>query len=470
VLALGVAALAATVHGAPVSSAVSFRPAVSPLPFVRISDAAARAAKQTPLCPPQNPTVVCYSPSHLRDAYDFPNQPTGRGQTIVVVSAYGSGAIGADITSDLAQFDAENGLPAPPSFTVVEQQSPAPVDGSGAVLDWAIETSLDVEYAHAMAPGADIVLAVAANDHPFNLFGILREVLPQYPGSIVTQSFGGDETGDPSDLAMFQAFDRLYAAHIATGGTVLASSGDLGATGTSFMFGPPAPTAAYPASSPLVLAVGGTEGNPYPDGLWRRGKYGGEQVWNEVLQNPDGSPKPGASGGAPSAIYDAPEWQRGMTGSDMRAEPDVSYDAANNGGVVIVMGGQHGVVGGTSAGTPQWAAIVALANELRVRQHNPQLGLVAPQLYELARDRKTYGQDFHDITTGTNALFGGAPPYNFPGFEAGPGYDYPTGLGTTVVSRLIKDLAGRGAKHLRLDDLAKQKGRGHGHGRFEIRP
>jgi subtilase family serine protease len=396
----------------------------------------------------------------IRDAYDFPNGrggATGAGQTIVVVNAYGSPFLGADV----AAFDAQFGL-APPNFVEYDQQNVLAPVGSNDFLTWALETSLDVEYAHAMAPDAKIVLAVAANDDTSNLVQVEREVLAQYPTAILAQSFGGDETGPASDPDAMAALDQLFATQVAHGGTVIASSGDLGATNfTPFIpGGTPAIMASYPASSPLALAVGGTEGNPYPGGLWNHGRYGGEQVWNEVL--PSG--QAGASGGAPSRIYPKPIWQYGVTPSTTRAEPDVAYNAAANGGVIIAFHGTFGVIGGTSAGAPQWAAIIALANELRAKARRGPVGLVAPLLYLLARDRSTYRQDFHDITTGSNIFLG--PDSGLPGFYAGPGYDYPTGLGTPDVARLIKDLAGRGSFFLRLDDLLTSHGHGKGHVQF----
>jgi subtilase family serine protease len=226
---------------------------------------------------------------------------------------------------------------------------------------------------------------------------------------------------------------------VRNGGTVVAASGDLGASGFGpFVGGPPVPMASYPAASPYVLSVGGTMGAPDAQGLWNAGQYGGEQAWNESVPF---FPGVGAGGGAPSTVYRAPLWQLGMTGSSMRAVPDVSYNAAYNGGVVVVFHGKHGVLGGTSAAAPQWAAIVALANEARGKRGLPSLGLATPQLWLLARDRSSYRKDFHDIVLGSNAL--GGPGSGLPGFDARPGYDFATGLGTPDVSRLLKDLSAR---------------------------
>jgi subtilase family serine protease len=418
------------------ASAASMRPGLAGVPFVRISDATAQAARLTPFCPPVQ--LSCYTPSFLQQAYDFPSgrNVTGAGQTIVLVEAYGS----PTLHDDLVAFDAEYRIPDPPGFTIVRQQTPVSPAGSGDTFFWAVETSLDVEYAHAMAPGANIVVAVADTDDSMNFLEVEREVLaqPAYRGAIVSQSFGADETGECSDPVSFAAMETLYAEQVQHGGTVVASAGDYGATNlgplacNSF-----APMAGFPASSPLVLAVGGTEGNPSPGGLWQiqGSKYGGEQVWNEIT--PTVFPGAGATGGAPSVVYAAPAWQSGP----MRTEPDVAYNAALNGGVVIRLDGHHGVVGGTSAGAPQWAAIVALANELRGKQGKPPLGLATPQLYAIAHDPALYRADFHDILTGDNSLFGAGS--GLPGFSAGPGFDIPTGLGTPDVVNLIKDLAGR---------------------------
>ena len=451
-LVVGVVATALVAASA--AAAVPFRSAVTMVPSFAISDAAAKAAQTVPTCPGG---IVCYHPSFLKDAYDFPSgrfAPTGAGQTILVVTSYGYPGIAAD----LALFSAEEGLP-PANFTQVNQQAPpaAPPEDPATIFNWQLETALDVEWAHAMAPGAKIVLAVAATGDSADVTQTLSEVLPQYRGAIVSMSlFADEEFFTQFDPASLKTMNGLFLHHVLTGGTVLASSGDFGATGLSLLaLGDPTVDAAFPASSPFAVGVGGTEGGTYPTGLWVNGRYGSEQVWNEA-------DLPGASGGGPSTVFPAPLWQWGLTGQTKRATPDVSYNAAVNGGVIIVFGGHHTVMGGTSAGTPQWAAIVALANELRGRSGRLPLGIATPQLYAIARDRNDYRQDFHDITSGTNAL--GGPTSGLPGFTAAQGYDMATGLGTPDVSRLLSDLGGREAGHYRLEDDGNY-GNGNGRGR-----
>ena len=434
-LALAIGAIAVLLCAAS-AAATPMRPALGGPPRIMLGPmaSAVAAAKKDSSCVLGG--GVCFVPSALQQAYDFPvgsNAPTGAGQTILIVDAYGA----PDIRQDLASFDGALGVPAPPSFTIVNQQTAVPgASGSGATFGWEIETSLDVEYAHAMAPDANIVLAVASSDDTADLAQVEAEVFPQYPGAIVSQSFGLDETllsGDPFGTAA----PSLFAAELASGGTVLASTGDFGATD-----GTDAVVASYPASDPLVLAIGGTEGL-LPDPSAK--KYANEQAWND--------PKFGAAaGGAPSALFSAPAWQLGVTGQTTRTEPDVSYNAAIDGGVVVVLScppdadqfaitgcdPSHplaGVVGGTSAGSPQWAAIVALTNEARGRQAKPPVGQIAPLLYALAGDKSAYSSDFHDIRAGDNTLVGSRL-----GFRAGPGYDIATGLGTPDVSALMADL------------------------------
>ena len=375
-------------------------------------------------------TVICYTPQFLRAAYNFPANLDGTGQTILIVDAFGS----PSIESDLALFDAIFGIPAPPSFTILCPSggcSPFNPSDPHDQASWSLETSLDVEYAHAMAPGANIVLVVGSTSSGSAINSAEAAAIAQYPGAIMSQSFGTPEilvSGNNTQIA--QAHQNYQAAQ-AAGMTVLASAGDFGATN-----GFSTANAAFPASDPLVTGVGGTQGDPYPGGLAGcgttrcSGRYGGEQVWNE----PAVASVPVATGGAPSAFFGVPSYQAGL-GLTSRTVPDVAYNAAINGGVLVIdqtLDATHFfLVGGTSAGSPQWAAIVALANQLK----GGPLGFINPALYAINCSRRRYAADFHDITVGNNQL-AGTPV----GFNAGTGYDFATGLGTPNVANLIQDL------------------------------
>jgi subtilase family serine protease len=400
--------------------------------------------------------ILCYTPKDLRAAYNFPSTLDGSGQTILIVDAYGS----PTIQSDLATFDSAFGIAAPPYFTILcPTGCPTynPRDTFHNVAGWALETSLDVEYAHAMAPGAKIVLVVASSSSGNDINTAERMVIPQFPGSIMSQSFGTPEYLVHANSAQFSQAEKNYITAMNLGITVFASAGDSGATN-----GGSAANAGFPASDPFVTAVGGTMGNPYipfgtgavcPSGTCSTGLvtvsgsptcgtdghtsignpslwctpvgYGGEQVWNEPIFG-------AAGGGAPSSLFGVPGYQGGLELSS-RTVPDVSYNAAVDGGVLVysaTLGGYY-FVGGTSAGSPQWAAIAALANQAAGRP----LGFLNPAIYEIGASSH-YASDFHDITVGNNQLAG--TPVGFP---AGSGWDDATGWGTPNVGNLIPDLA-----------------------------
>ena len=382
--------------------------------------------------------LVCYTPQFIRSAYDFPSSLTGTGQTIVIVDAYGS----PTISNDLALFDLVFGIPPPPSFTIIcppggcpsITYNPRNIHGA---LGWSIETSLDVEYAHAMAPGANIVLDVAASSSGNAINVAESMVIPMFPGAIMSQSFGVPEYLIHNNNVQLLQAEKNYEEAMSLGWTVFASAGDSGATN-----GISTPNANFPASDPLVTAVGGTMGNPYPAGLAAEScpasgscapsGYGGEQVWNE----PEFI---AAGGGAPSLIFSAPSYQEAI-GLKMRTTPDVSYNAAVDGGVLVVWSacpaciGATGpvffIVGGTSAGSPQWAAIAALADQAAGKS----LGFLNPTIYKIGSSGR-YSTDFHDITVGDNQLVG-TPT----GFEAVTGWDAASGWGTPNVANLIPDL------------------------------
>ena len=261
-------------------------------------------------------------------------------------------------------------------------------------------------------------------------------MIPNYPGAIVSQSFGLQESaiqGGANNTQVQQAH-KNYSQFAALGDTLIASAGDFGADNATGVNSPQ-----YPASDPLTLSIGGTQGNPYPLGLCPSAtaadaaadicSYGGEQTLNE----PDFG---AATGGAPSLYWSAPSYQQGVTGISTRAVPDVAYNAAINGGVLVAQGGFFWLVGGTSCGSPQWAAIMALANQERAQAGKAGIGLPQAALYGIYKNNKQYKNDFHDITVGNNTL-AGAP---LAGFNAGKGYDLTTGIGTPNVANLLTDL------------------------------
>ena len=367
-------------------------------------------------------TISCYDPTQIRNAYNVPAELDGTGQTIIIVDAYGD----PDIRANLAAFDAFFGLPDPPSFTIYSgsaTQTAGPHDASG----WGLETALDVEWAHAIAPGAAIVLIEAPSSSGNAINSVERNIISRYPGAVVSQSFGIPEFAVIANNAQVMQAHRNYEHFAAQGTTVLASAGDFGATnGASFN------NAAFPSSDPYVVSVGGTQGSPYPLGLCPSlvsdaCTYGGESTWNE----PDFGI---ATGGGPSKLFSAPSYQSGLN-QPSRATPDVAYNAAVNGGVLVIKAPYIYLVGGTSAGSPQWAGIFALANQARANAGKGPVGAANPRLYSIYTGAD-YAADFHDITTGDNTLVG-AP---VPGFAAGSGYDMATGLGTPNAANLISTL------------------------------
>src|SRR3989454_516224 len=315
--------------------------------------------------------LVCYTPSFVRSAYNFPSTLNGAGQTILIVDAFGS----PTVAQDLATFDALFHVPAPPSFTILcPDGCPvfAPNDRHHDEAGWSVETSLDVQYAHAMAPGANIVLVVASTSSGNAINAAEAVAIQRYPGSIMSQSFGIPEILVHANNAQILQAHKNYLAAQAAG-------------------------------------------------------YGGEQVWNEPVFGV-------ATGGAPSNLFGVPSYQSGL-GLTTRTIPDVAYNAPINGGVLVVwtaIPAQAGIyiVGGTSAGSPQWASVVALANQLK----GGPVGFINPTLYKIGCSAR-YGADFHDITVGNNQL-SGTPA----GFPAATGWDDATGLGTPNVANLVQDL------------------------------
>jgi subtilase family serine protease len=302
---------------------------------------------------------------------------SGSGQTIAVVDAYND----PNIAAELAVFDSANSLPAPPSLSVVGQDGTPALPATDA--GWAQEVALDVEWAHALAPGASIVLVEANSTSTADLMAAVKTAA-KIPGvTVISMSWGGPEG------PFWKAYDAVFAT---PGITFVASSGDDG----------PGVGAQWPASSPNVVGVGGTTL------LLAGGSYQSETVW-------------GGSSGGYSSIVAEPSFQAGIQSSGFRSVPDVAFDANTDTGVEVYSidpGNGQGtwlVAGGTSLGTPAWAGLIAIADQGRALN---SLGTLSSS---------------QTLTT----LYS-LPPSAF--HTIGGGFNTQTGLGTPNGSALILGL------------------------------
>jgi subtilase family serine protease len=408
---------------------------------------------------------TCYGPDQIRVAYGV--QPllnkgiTGAGRTIVIIDAYGSDTLSTDLTT----FDAYFGLPNPTLNVIYPDGPPLPTDPVNAA-GWKGETSLDVQWAHAIAPGATIDLVVAKSNNDADILSATKYVSDHNLGDVVSQSFGEAEACmDPSLLAQqHKLFQKMTDQDI----TLLASTGDDGAAqlacdGNSYI-----KAISTPASDPNVTGVGGTDLIATPptanaDGSIATvgGTYQSESVWNETALLGG----PAASGGGVSSIYRKPAYQflvPSLRTSNMRWLPDVSYNAAVFNGVLVVYtceagdancGSTVGQVffrfGGTSAGSPQWAGLIALTDQLA----HGRVGAINPELYILGASPSIASHFLHDVTTGDNSIpdltpFLGAP-FGTPitGYPATPGWDASSGLGSPKADALVPALVASALLH-----------------------
>ena len=402
-------------------------------------------------------TVPCYGPDQLQTAYNeqplFNSGITGKGQTIVIVDSFGSPTIQAD----LAIFDAQYNLPAPPSFKIIQPAGkvPAwdPTDANGDV-GWAGETTLDVEWAHSMAPGANILLVetpVAETEGTAGLPQIVQAenyVINHHLGQVISQSFGATEGTFPS-VASIAGLRSAYFNALRNHVTVLAATGDAGATDYSNAAGTLLYThraVDWPSTDPLVTAVGGTQLALLDDGS----RTQADQVWNDssnyalnyVFYGTPG-PEALATGGGKSAVFARPWYQNsvaGVTGSQ-RGVPDVAMSAACSGLVDTYQSFPGQPSGwyydcGTSEATPLFAGIVALADQAA----GHALGLINPALYTLSAEQ---APGLVDVTKGNNSVsfIQDNSLYTVKGFNAGPGYDLASGVGTVNAALFVPELA-----------------------------
>lgn len=395
--------------------------------------------------------IACYSPPQVERAYDLPplyaKGLTGRGRTIVIVDPYGS----PTIQNDLTVFDRAFGLPAPPSFQISQPLGPVPpFDPSNpGMVSAAGETTGDVEMAHEIAPGANILLVqfplnATTEDAAFQeAMTAENDVINQGLGDVFSQSFGLPEPDFSSPASIRQlrfAYRNAYLHRV----TMLAGSGDSGAsgptlTGTSFDHR----VVSWPASDPLVTGVGGTQlhltatgARTAPDSAWNDNA-------NPVVQAAAGQGYLWASGGGQSAVFSRPAYQDSVrqTAGNARGVPDIAASASLSGAVLLYESftgapGVWGPGGGTSLACPLLSGIVAIAGQYA----HTRLGLINPALYQLER---RHAPGIVDVTRGNNTVsftLNGAP-VTVPGYPAKPGYDLVTGVGTVDAVRFVPELA-----------------------------
>jgi subtilase family serine protease len=371
-------------------------------------------------------TRRCFGPDQIRAAYGVQtllnHGITGAGRTIVIIDAYGSSTIAAD----LANFDTTWGIPAS-TLHVIAPYGIDPTDPNNA-FGWAVETSLDVEWAHVIAPGATINLVLAKSNADADILAATAYALDHNLGDVVSQSFG--EAEQCMDPALLDRQHKLFKRFADRGVTLFAASGDSGSAQPTCDGSAYFKAASTPASDPLVTAVGGTK----LTADLTSGAYGSETTWNETVALGSAA----AGGGGLSVVFKRPGFQDGVVDGRMRGLPDISYNAAVDGGVITLVGPLVFRVGGTSAGSPQWAGLAALADQLA----NGRVGQINPTLYRFGKSSSSSSL-FHDVTIGDNALpagFGGP----IPGFTATTGYDLATGWGSPIANNLVPALAAKG--------------------------
>jgi subtilase family serine protease len=385
--------------------------------------------------------IHCYSPLQYRVAYNlnplYAKGVTGAGRTIVIVDSFGS----PTIQNDLKAFDAQWGLP-DTTVEVVQAGTIPPFDpANGDMVGWAQETTLDVEYAHAIAPGAHIVLVETPVAETEGVTGFPemmnaeKALIDKGVGDVITQSFGatentfpGFDSGDFSSLLNLRYAFKDAALHRVT---VLASSGDDGATdatadGSSTY---PFQVNSWPSADPLVTSIGGTQMTLDNAG----NRTAPDVVWNDGF---------GAGGGGLSHVFSRPLFQLGVRNlvGDHRGTPDISMSAAVDGGCWVYYTfvnptSPWHIFGGTSEASPIFSGIVAMADQ--VAHH--RLGNLNAALYVLGflsrLPHSPVPTGLVDVTSGDNSFAG------VTGFPAGPGYDLSSGWGTIDAATFVPALA-----------------------------
>ncbi|MDQ1395777.1 MAG: hypothetical protein QOG64_1036 [Acidimicrobiaceae bacterium] len=434
----------------------------------------------------------CFTPQAIRASYNlnplYAAGFDGAGQTIAIVDSYGSDTM----AHDLHVFDQAFGLqpmcgeegvtcrPGMPKFSRLHVQgSPAtkgqPANSKGTHQEdksaWALEVALDVETSHAIAPMANILLVTTPTAETLGVQGFPQMmaaeqyVVDHHLAQVISQSFASAEEAFGSQQSL-QNLRHAYISAAQNGVTVLGSTGDSGtanakktpvAKGGSTI---PYPTVEWPASDPLVTAVGGTYLCTDPNNTTTRVADSADPP-AQCQANP-GQAEVGwiGSGGGFSHVFAKPAYQNQLPpGStpigSKRGLPDVALQASARTGALVYLSlppdGQSGLlcdgvpcstgwydIGGTSLSCPQWAGLVAIADQI----NGGGLGLINPALYRLASDPARYHADYFDITTGNNQV-----DPSIPGYQATTGWDPVTGLGTPNAAHLLPDLVAAAQGH-----------------------
>ncbi len=380
--------------------------------------------------------VNCYQPFQLQQAYNlaplYAKGLNGAGRTIVIVDSFGS----PTIQKDLHTYDKSFGLTDPPSLQIIQPAGPVPpFDPNDATMaGWAFETSLDVEWAHVMAPGANILLVETPTAETEGVTGFPEivqaenYVINNKLGDVISQSFGATEETFPSPSAIYNLRSAVLNARLHNI-TVLGSSGDFGATdaltdGTCCYA---TRVNSWPSSDPLVTSIGGTQLKLDANG----NRVTPDVVWNDGY---------GAGGGGRSSVFPRPIYQDSVQNvvGLQRGTPDVSLSAAVDGSVLVYLSflpGQAGyyLVGGTSEASPLFAGIVAIA----AQKAGHPLGLLNDKLYNLPAGPRS---GIVDVTSGNNSytfVDATGTTVTVTGFPSRRGYDLASGLGTIDATAFV---------------------------------
>jgi subtilase family serine protease len=412
----------------------------------------------------------CWAPGPFQNAYNLTAlhaaDKQGQGVTVAVVDSFGSQTIAAD----LANFDTQFGLQpmcgeanhtcaaTDPKFSIlcVQACTNAKPTAKGHQQDrsaWQVEVSLDVEWVHAVAPKANVLLVTTPTAETLGVAGLPQMmnaeqyVIDHHLAQVISQSFGASEETFSSTAALENLRGAFKSAKL-NNVSVFASSGDFGNSNVAktpvgganshplLQF----PNVGWPGSDPLVTSVGGTylcadatTGSRTPDNISPPAN----------CQVTPGITEIGwvAAGGGFSHVFAKPAYQNmlpsgsniGANTNNMRGVPDVAMEASSRTGVLVYDGGSWFVVGGTSVSSPTFAGIAAIADQV----NGAPLGFLNDGLYKIGNTPSRYANDFFDVTAGNNDNF--QIPQD-PNYAATTGWDPVTGLGTPNAVNLVPDL------------------------------